>query len=206
MHSEENGLMRLEKSNVEAATDMFTRAFYNDPFSLYAFPDESERGIRLPYMNRFSLYYGLRYGLAYTTSEKCEGGAIWMPPGKAKLSILGFLLSGGIIPIIKMGLKAELKMLPLDKFMEEKHKKLAPFPHWYLALLGVDPQYQKQGFAGKLMRPMLEKFDHENIPCYLETDSEKNYLMYQHFGFEIIDEFILPKADIRLWAMLRYKK
>ncbi|HAS05196.1 MAG TPA: hypothetical protein DCR71_05555, partial [Dehalococcoidia bacterium] len=157
-------------------------------------------------MNRFSLYYGLRYGLAYTTSEKCEGGAIWMPPGKAKLSILGFLLSGGIIPIIKMGLKAELKMLPLDKFMEEKHKKLAPFPHWYLALLGVDPQYQKQGFAGKLMRPMLEKFDHENIPCYLETDSEKNYLMYQHFGFEIIDEFILPKADIRLWAMLRYKK
>ena len=206
MHSEENGLMRLEKSDVEAAADMFSRAFYNDPFSLYAFPDESERGIRLPYMNQFPLYYGLRYGLAYSTSERCEGGAIWMPPGKAKLSILGFLLSGGIIPIIKMGLKAELKMLPLDKFMEEKHKKLAPFTHWYLALLGVDPQYQKQGFAGKLMRPMLEKFDDENIPCYLETDSEKNYLMYQHFGFEIIDEFILPKADIRLWAMLRYKK
>jgi hypothetical protein len=37
----------------------------------------------------------------------------------------------------------------------------------------------------------------------METDSEKNYLMYRHFGFEIIDEYVLPKADIKLWAMLR---
>lgn len=203
MYYEENGLMRLEKSDVEAAADMFSRAFYNDPFSLYAFPDERVRDVKLPYMNQFSLYYGLRYGLAYTTSERCEGGAIWMPPGKATLSILGFLLSGGITPIIKMGLKTELKMLPLDKFMEQKHRKLVPYPHWYLALLGVDPQYQKQGYAGKLLRPMLEKLDNENMPCYLETSSEKNCLMYRHFGFEIIDEYVLPKADIKLWAMLR---
>ncbi len=206
MYNESNGLMRLEKPDVEAAANMFSRAFYNDPFSLYAFPDLKERDLKLPYMNQFSLCYGLRYGVAYTTSERYEGGAIWIPPGKVGMSIFGFLLSGSLIPIVKMGIGTELKMLPLDKFMEEKHKKLAPFPHWYLALLGVDPQYQKQGYAGKLLRPMLEKFDADNVPCYLETDSEKNYLMYQHFGFEIIDEFVLPKAGISLWAMLRKKK
>ncbi|MFA5604615.1 MAG: GNAT family N-acetyltransferase [Dehalococcoidales bacterium] len=188
---------------MEKASQMFTRAFYNDPFSLYAFPDTKERDSRLIYMNEMSLRYGMRYGMVYAPSERIEGGAIWMPPGKATLSILGFLLSGGITPIIKMGLKTELKMLPLDKFMEQKHRKLVPYPHWYLALLGVDPQYQKQGYAGKLLRPMLEKLDNENMPCYLETSSEKNYLMYRHFGFEIIDEYVLPKADIKLWAMLR---
>jgi ribosomal protein S18 acetylase RimI-like enzyme len=200
------GLVRLDKRNMEKASQMFTRAFYNDPFSLYAFPDTKERDSRLIYMNEMSLRYGMRYGMVYAPSERIEGGAIWMPPGKATLSILGFLLSGGITPIIKMGLKTELKMLPLDKFMEQKHRKLVPYPHWYLALLGVDPQYQKQGYAGKLLRPMLEKLDAENMPCYLETSSEKNCLMYRHFGFEIIDEYVLPKADIRLWAMLRDKK
>lgn len=205
MYIEENGLMRLEKSDIGAAADMFSRAFYNDPFSRYAFPDLKERDLKLPYMNQFSLYYGLRYGVAYTPSEKYEGGAIWIPPGKVGMSIFGFLLSGCLTPVIKMGLKTEMKMLPLDNFMEAKHKKLVPFPHWYLALLGVDPEYQKQGYASKLLYPMLEKFDKENMPCYLETDSEKNYLMYQYFGFEIIDEFVLPKAGIRLWAMLRNK-
>jgi len=200
------GLVRLDKRNMEKASQMFTRAFYNDPFSLYAFPDTKERDSRLIYMNEMSLRYGMRYGMVYAPSERIEGGAIWMPPGKATLSILGFLLSGGITPIIKMGLKTELKMLPLDKFMEQKHRKLVPYPHWYLALLGVDPQYQKQGYAGKLLRPMLEKLDNENMPCYLETSSEKNYLMYRHFGFEIIDEYVLPKADIKLWAMLRDNK
>jgi ribosomal protein S18 acetylase RimI-like enzyme len=205
MYSESSGLMRLEKADVKAASLMFTRAFYNDPFSLYAFPDIKERDIKLPYMNEISLCYGLRYGKVYTTSESYEGGAIWMPPGKWTMTISGMLLAGCLSPVIKMGLKTELKMMPLDKFMEYKHKKLAPFPHWYLALLGVEPQYQKQGYASKLLRPMLEKFDSDNTPCFLETDSEKNYLMYQHFGFEIIDEYVLPEAGIRLWAMLRGK-
>jgi hypothetical protein len=53
---------------------------------------------------------------------------------------------------------------------------------------------------------MLDEIDKQGLPAYLETDSEKNYRMYQHFGFELIDEFVLPKADIRLWAMLRKKK
>ena len=198
--------MRLEKADIKAASHMYSRAFYNDPFSIYAFPDTKVRDLKLPYMNELSLCYGLRYGLAYTPSEKVEGGAIWMPPGKTGMSLFGFLLSGCLSPIIKMGLKTELKMMPLDKFMEEQHKKLVPYPHWYLALLAVDPQYQKQGYASKLLRPMLDKIDSDNMPCFLETDSEKNYLMYQHFGFEIIDEYVMPKAGIRLWAMLRENK
>jgi hypothetical protein len=124
------GLVRLDKRNMEKASQMFTRAFYNDPFSLYAFPDTKERDSRLIYMNEMSLRYGMRYGMVYAPSERIEGGAIWMPPGKATLSILGFLLSGGITPIIKMGLKTELKMLPLDKFMEQKPRNMDPTPHW----------------------------------------------------------------------------
>jgi ribosomal protein S18 acetylase RimI-like enzyme len=205
MNSECHGIVKLDKTAVIPASQTLARAFYNDPFSLYAFPVLKERDLKLPYMNEISVRYGLRYGQVYTTSERLEGIAVWVPPGKWAMTLHGLLLSGTLNPIIKMGLKTELKMMPLDKFMEDKHRELAPFPHWYLALLGVDPQYQKQGYASKLLRPMLDKIDSDNMPCFLETDSEKNYLMYQHFGFEIIDEYVLPKAGIRLWAMLRDK-
>lgn len=196
-------IIRLNKTAAREASQTLARAFYEDPFSLYAFPDIKEREIRLPYMNEISIRYGLRYGEVYTTSEKLEGVAVWMLPGKWMMSTGGLLLSGTLNPIIRMGLKAELKMMPLDKIMEDKHKKLAPFPHWYLALLGVDPQYQKQGYAGKLLRKMFEKIDSDGLPCYLETETERNVEMYQHFGFKIIDEYILTTAGIRIWAMLR---
>jgi len=205
MDIEPEGIIRLDKADLKRVSQMFTRAFYNDPFSLYAFPDIKERDSKLIYMIEMSLRYGLRYGMVYAPSARIEGGAIWMPPGKWAMTISGILLSGALSSIIRMGLKAELKMMPIDKFMEEKHKKLAPFPHWYLALLGGDPQYQKQGYASKLLRGMLDEIDKQGLPAYLETDSEKNYLMYQHFGFKIIDELILPKAGIRLWSMLREK-
>jgi ribosomal protein S18 acetylase RimI-like enzyme len=199
------GITRLNKTTVREASKMLARAFYEDPFSLYAFPDKKEREIRLPYMNEISIRYGLRYGEVYTTSEKLEGIAVWMPPGKWVMSLCGLLLSGSLTPIIRMGLKAELKMMPLDRYMEDKHKKLAPFPHWYLALLGVDPQYQKQGYAGKLLRGMFEKIDSDGLPCYLETETRRNVEMYRHFGFNILYEYVLPTSDIRIWAMLRNK-
>ena len=94
----------------------------------------------------------------------------------------------------------------LHSYMDEKHRLLAPFPHWYLAQLGVDPAYQKQGYAGRLLRGMFEKTDADGTPCYLETDSESTIPMYRHFGFEIIDKFTLPGTDIKICAMLRDKK
>ena len=53
---------------------------------------------------------------------------------------------------------------------------------------------------------MLSYIDEENLPCYLETDGEKNVSMYQHFGFAVVDEFVVPGTKDKVVAMLRKPK
>ena len=90
--------------------------------------------------------------------------------------------------------------------MERKHKKLAPGSHWYLAVLAVDPKHQGKRYASKLLNEMLSHIDKEALPCYLETEGEKNVAIYQHFGFEVVDEFVVPNTTDKLIAMLRQPK
>jgi len=54
-------------------------------------------------------------------------------------------------------------MRHFSKYIEAKHKDLAPFNHWYLMLLGVDPKFQGRGFAGRLLRGMLSNIDEEDL-------------------------------------------
>jgi GNAT superfamily N-acetyltransferase len=84
-------------------------------------------------------------------------------------------------------------------------QEYAPAEHWFLELIGVAPEYQGKGFAGHLLDPMLDRFDRENLPCYLDTEVEKNVALYQHHGFRVLDDTIVPGTDVRSWGMLREK-
>jgi len=97
-------------------------------------------------------------------------------------------------------------MQGFDQYIERKQAELAPVKHWYLAVLAVDPQHQGKGYASKLLNEMLSYIDEEGLPCYLETEGEKNIAMYQHFGFEAADEFAVPGMKDKLVAMLRKPK
>ena len=79
------------------------------------------------------------------------------------------------------------------------------FPHWYLQLLGVDPVYQGKGYASILLRAMFARIDEERLPCYVETQNEKNVPIYQHYGFKVVEEGIFPGSEVNTWAMLREK-
>jgi len=52
---------------------------------------------------------------------------------------------------------------------------------------------------------MIERIDKEHLPCYLDTQNEKNLPIFQHYGFKVVDESIVPNTQITNWAMLREK-
>jgi MFS family permease len=52
-------------------------------------------------------------------------------------------------------------------------------PHWYLWLLGVDPDRQGQGVGSALLAPILARADAEGLPCALETLTERNVWFYR---------------------------
>ena len=94
-------------------------------------------------------------------------------------------------------------MWTYGRFVDNLHRRLVPYPHWYLQIIGVDPAYQGQGFSSRLLRPVLERIDRERMPCFLETNTEKNVAIYRRFGFEVVSEDKLPGTEVTSFAMLR---
>ena len=185
---------------------MLAKAFADDPFFTYVYPDATERRAKLPYLSEYFLRYGLRYGQAHVTSPQLEGIAVWMRLKKVSMPFWKVIISGGIWSALKLGRRAMQKLGTLSRYIDDKHRKLVPVTHWYLSLLAVAPEFQGRGYASKLMRGMLPRINEEGLPCYLETESERNVPIYQHFGFKVIDEFIIPETTVKVWAMLRESK
>ena len=180
---------------------MLSRAFKDDLKDV--FPDPEERRVKTPYVNELYLLYEFSNSKTFITSPKLEGIAVWIHSDKRKKRTFWRMLTlGPIWPAMKIGIKALRKMQALDKYIERKHKELAPFKHWYLAILAVDPQHQGKGYASKLLNEMLSHIDEEGLNCYVETEGEKNVSMYQYFGFEVVDEFVVPWTKDKLVAML----
>jgi ribosomal protein S18 acetylase RimI-like enzyme len=95
------------------------------------------------------------------------------------------------------------KMRTVGDHLDRMHECLAPPKHMYLHILGVDPQHQGKGYAGKLLKPMLARLYKEKLACYLETLDEKNVGLYEHFGFKLIEESVIPGTTLTNRAMLR---
>ena len=199
-----NSLVRLERSQIKPAGAMLARAFYDDPLSVYLIPDGSRRGKLLPYIFEFSTRFGVLYGEVYTTSHNLEGVAVWLPSEKADMTLRRVMRNGGLSLLPKLG-EDLIQRLPALNSISSLRKRHAPFRHWYLLLLGVDPLFKGKGYAGNLLRAMLARLDEEHLPCYLETQNGKNVTIYQHYGFKVVAEVLVPGTEIALWAMLRGK-
>jgi len=196
-------IIHLKKDNVKTAGEVLGRALYNDPISLYIFPNDEERKEKLKYVFRVTTCIGVRYGEVYATSPNLEGIAIWMPYKRFKEKFSWVLRCGGLSMGIKLGLEAAKRSNPIRKFIEKVHVEIISDKHWYLNELGVDPLFQGKGYGSSLMRYMLKKIDEQGLPVYLETSLEKNVKYYEKFGFKLIKEALIPETDVNLWFLLR---
>ena len=73
-------------------------------------------------------------------------------------------------------------------------------PHWYLSVLGTDPEHQKSGIGSALLRSVLARCDAEGAAAYLEASRPENVPYYERHGFEVVGEFRLPKGP-PVWRM-----
>ena len=198
-------LLRMGKDHIKPVSRMLSRAFKDELKDI--FPDPEERRVKEPLVNEFLIRRDYSYSRTFITSLQLEGVIIWAHSDiRAKRTFWRILTSGAIWQAIKIGRKALRKMQAFDQYVERKHKELAPAKHWYLAVLAVDPQHQGKGYGSKLLNEMLSKIDEDGLPCYVETEGEKNVSMYQRFGFKVIDEFTVPNTTEKLVAMLREPK
>jgi GNAT superfamily N-acetyltransferase len=196
-------LVRLNKFHAKSATEVLSQSFQNDQSLKHYFPDELARKRIAPYLFSVIVLSGIQYGEAYATSPNLEGVAVWISSDNYPITYWGLLRSVPLSTIFFIGMYGGFRMRSVRERTDAVHKRLAPFKHWFLQIIGVDPKFQGKGYAGKLLKPMLARIDEEGLPCYLDTLNEINVTLYEHFGFKIIEKAIIPQTSFTNLAMLR---
>jgi GNAT superfamily N-acetyltransferase len=106
-----------------------------------------------------------------------------------------------------MGLNASKKLGPIFKpITEDRHEHMVKSNYLYLLIVGVATKLQGKGFGRKLIKAAIEKSEREGLQLYLETETEENVKMYEHFGFRLFKKIMLPIVDLPMWEMARKPK
>ncbi len=142
--------------------------------------------------------------IIYADSEEINGFAVWLPFGFTGSKTLPFLLNGGLSLILHSGLGIIGRLLTYETYAMNLKKEFTDNYDWYLYNLSIKQDAQGKGIASKLMRPMLQFCDDERMVSYLETNKDKNVGLYQHYGFELKREEIIPKSPVTHYSMVRY--
>jgi ribosomal protein S18 acetylase RimI-like enzyme len=202
MSSKLDNLYRLQKKDIHRAAVMLADAFQYDPVWNAVFGDAAMA--QRAYAFETPLRYGLKYGQVYAPSEALEGIAAWVPGALADMTFWRILRSGALWPGMKIGTRIARKMQSIFRPIETDRKEnMNGKPYIYLQIIGVAPSFQSQGFASKLLRALIEKSEQTGVSLYLETETQANVSMYEHFGFTVIKRIVLPTIDLPMWEMTR---
>ena len=142
----------------------------------------------------------------YADSEEINGFAAWLPFGFTGNKALPFLMNGGLRLIFHSGFGLISRLSSYETYAMNLKKDFTDNYDWYLFNLSIKKDAQGKGIASKLMRPMLEFCDNEKMIAYLETNKEKNVGLYQHYGFDLMKEELIPKTPVMHYAMVRNPK
>ena len=195
-------VLPLRETQIEHAGFVLARAFHDDPFMTYAFPDDDHRFRELPWFMTVAVRTVMQQGRV-DTDEAVAGAAVWLPPGLVEPDEALLAENGFRDAPRRLGTDALSRFGANMAHLGEWHQRLAPEPHWYLMILGVDPPQQGRGAGGRLMQPILAACDRDGTPAYLETQKARNVPFYRRHGFEVVQETEAPGGGPHWWLMKR---
>jgi len=181
---------------VEPLAQVLARAFREDPFQRWIFPRERARARGSRRTFALALRSEIEHGTVLTTDE-LQGVAIWRDPQFGLPSLRETLGAGlELLPLVRA--RSPLVFAGFQRLLRNRPSA----PHWYLSILGTDPEHQRSGVGAALLLPMLERCDQRGTTAYLEASRAENVPYYERFGFVAAGEFRMP-AGPPLWRMLR---
>mgnify|MGYP001800339125 CR=1 FL=1 len=74
-------------------------------------------------------------------------------------------------------------------------------PHSYLRYVGVAPDAQGKGWGGAVVRADVNRAAEKGIGVLLETATPSNVAIHTPLGFEIAQQWRVPKGGPDFWTM-----
>ena len=200
-------LYRVQKQDIVLVGKVLADAFQHDPVWNKIYEGESDIKKRFRAHFEVPVRYCLKYGEVYSPSEDLEGVIAWVPGKYDDTTAWRIIRSGAIGATMRMGSNAGKKMGSVFKqITEDRHEHMAGSTYLYLFVVGVATKLQGKGFGRKLIGAAIEKSEREGLQLYLETETEENVKMYEHFGFKLLKMITLPMVDLPMWEMVREPK
>lgn len=167
-------------------SELFARAFYDDPAWSWGFRDPELRLRQMRAWWGMFVDSALPYGWVRIT-EGCGAAALWIPPGQPDLNEADEARSEPLLREL-LGAWAEQVLVFIGEFRENRPSD----PHYYLSLLGTDPDRRGRGEGMGLLADNLARIDTEGAAAYLESTNPANDHRYESHGFERVGEFSAP--------------
>jgi ribosomal protein S18 acetylase RimI-like enzyme len=180
-------------NEVPQAVATIVAAFVTDPVARFALVTPHDYLLGMPLQVRALAGGSFEHGTA-DVSAGFGGVALWLPPG--------------VHPdgeALERDLRSTAEAAHLDdllKTFEQMAQCHPEEPHWYLPMVGVEPNAQGSGIGGALMRQGVARCDEERALAYLESSNPRNISLYQRHGFEVVRQ-IQVGASPAVTPMLR---
>lgn len=196
-------ILKLDPNQKRKAAEVVVSAFFNYPMLTHYFPNPERRKRRMPWYMEKTLNCAMRYGEVFVTSDY-SGVMFILPPGHTRLTTGEYIQNGFLLTPLVMGFRNYFKSDECEQFVADTQERLLNGrDHYYLWGLVADPETQRRGVGGALLKILTDKADAENTPVYLETHEQKNVAYYERFGFKLIYTDTIPEHGLDIWCMLR---
>lgn len=173
------GLRPATAEDIGRLKAVMAEAFFEDPIYGWLMPNDTKRPTRLRRYFAIELrHLGVARGRVWTNSN-LTGAALSLPPGAWRSPLHTTLLEGSAFGVHVS------RAARMSAAIEWRHMRE---PHYYFRDVGVLPDMQGQGLGSALMRPTLGRCDREGLPAYIEASSERNAVLYERLGFQLIRE------------------
>jgi ribosomal protein S18 acetylase RimI-like enzyme len=183
------------EADLDAIGAVLARGFEHDPLWGWAF-EASERERKLAALGTvFGFYAEAALGLGWVrVTEGVEAVALWIPPGSPEMSPADEERLPGLIAAA-CGPESAGRVVELLGEFERIHPHEPP--HFYLSLLGTDPDHAGHGHGFGLLAECLAEIDAGDpaAPAFLESSNPANVSRYERHGFR-------PTREVELIAGL----
>lgn len=197
-------VQRATSAGLPAAIIATSRAFYPDPLFGFFAKTATQEHHSTPVFIQAIMRDVMKYGEVSVVEigGRVAGAAAWLPPGATPLT--GRRRARVSLATSRALVKGRNRRIGL-RLLDEVARSQPTEPHWYLALLGIDPAFQRRGLGGALLAPQLSECDATSTSAFLETQKVENLVFYERFGFRVLKEISVPSSP-NVWQMWREPK
>jgi GNAT superfamily N-acetyltransferase len=188
------GIRLATTADVEAAVRTLARAFEDYPMTRMSLDPDGYLDRLTQYQRLFLTGIGLPHGRVWI-AEDASAVAVWTTPSTPADAFAPHADAFRDIAGSRADLAAEYEQA-MGIFRPRE-------PSWFLALVGVDPDQQRQGLGRAVITPGLAAADADHSPAFVETQEPTNLHFYESLGFTVIAELELPHRGPIHYAMYR---